>query len=64
MLTNLEIGSALKVLTKLYYYKHDELRREAIKKKESWYFQQLKREINLLKNTINLLDNRKNKKEI
>ena len=63
MLSNKEIGSALRVLAKLYYHKHDELRREAIRKKDGWYFEQLKSNINLIRNTINMLEKLRKKGE-
>lgn len=64
MLNNKEIGSALRVLAKLYYHKHEELKREAVsKKKDSWYFEQLKGHINLIRNTINMLEKLRKKGE-
>jgi hypothetical protein len=64
ILNNKEIGSALRVLVKLYYHKHEELKREAVsKKKDGWYFEQLKRHINLIRNTINMLEKLRKKGE-
>ena len=64
ILNNKEIGSALRVLVKLYYHKHEELKREAVsKKKDGWYFEQLKSHINLIRNTINMLEKLRKKGE-
>ena len=64
ILNNKEIGSALRVLVKLYYHKHEELKREVVsKKKDGWYFEQLKRHINLIRNTINMLEKLRKKGE-
>jgi len=46
-----------------HYHKHDELRREAVRKKDGWYFEQLKSNINLIRNTINMLEKIRKKGE-